>query len=141
MTAADWSGGATTDGGRAALDGDVCAHAVEFAYVHKAVFEDVFSDRCCSFCLGGEGHELGLHVGGKAGVLFGRDICGFELAAFRTVGADADVVLADVEADSGLLQLGDDGAEMGWVAAVDVEVSAGDCACDEEGSGFDAVGV
>ena len=38
-------------------------------------------------------------------------------------------------------ELGDEGAEVGGVAAVDVEVAAGDGAGDEEGAGLDAVGV
>ena len=47
-----------------------------------------------AFGLGGEGHVLGLHVGGEAGVFFGGDVGGFEVA----IGADADVVGADVDA-------------------------------------------
>ena len=48
---------------------------------------------------------------------------------------------ADVDADAALFELGDEGAEVAGVAAVDVEVAAGDGAGDEEGAGFDAVGV
>ena len=86
--------GLAADGGGAAADGDVGAHADEFLHVHEAVFEDVFGDGAGAFGLGGEGHVLGLHVGGEAGVLFGGDVGGFEVAA----GADADVVGADVDA-------------------------------------------
>ena len=87
--------GAAADGGGAAGDGDVRAHADELADVHEAVFEDVFGDDGGAFGLGGEGHELGLHVGGEAGVLLGGDVGGLEgVGAF---GADADVVGADVE--------------------------------------------
>src|SRR6185312_9893085 len=46
-----------------------------------------------------------------------------------------------LELDAALLELGDDGAEVSWIAAVDVEVAAGDGGGDEEGAGFDAVGV
>ncbi len=106
--------------------------------MHEAVFEDVFGDGGGAFGLGGEGHVLGLHVGGEAGVLFGGDVgCLMRLAA----GADADLVGADVELDAALLELGDEGAEVGGVAAVDVEVAAGDGSGDEEGAGLDAVGV
>ena len=100
MTAADSSGLRAADGGGAALHGDVRAHADEFLHVHEAVLEDVFGDGGGAFGLGGEGHELRLHVGGEAGVLFGGDVGGLERAA----GADADVVLADVDADAALLR-------------------------------------
>src|ERR1035441_6065736 len=90
----EWS--ASTDGGSAALHGDVRAHAVEFLHVHEAVLEDVFSDGGGAFGLGGERHVLRLHVGGEAGVLFGGDVGGLERAA----AADADVLLADVELDA-----------------------------------------
>ncbi len=55
--------------------------------------------------------------------------------------ADADGVLADVAADAALFELREQRAEMRGVAAVDVEIAAGDGAGDEEGSGLDAVGI
>ena len=137
MTAADSSLRGAADGGGAALHGDVGAHAVEFLHVHEAVLEDVFGDGGGAFGLGGEGHVLGLHVGGEAGVFFSGDVGGLERAA----GADADVVFADLDADAALFKLGDECAEVGGVAAVDVEVAAGDGAGDEEGAGLDAVGI
>ena len=130
-------GAFAADCGRASGDGDVRAHADEFLHMHEAVFEDVFGDGAGAFSLGGEGHVLGLHVGREAGVLFGGDVGGFELAA----GADADVVFADVDADTTLFEFGDERAEVLRFSAVDVEVAAGDGAGHEEGSGFDAVGV
>ena len=42
--------------------------------MHEAVFEDVFRDVRGAIALSEEGHELGLHVGGEAGVLFGGDV-------------------------------------------------------------------
>ncbi len=105
--------------------------------MHEAVLEDVFGDGGGAFGLGGERHELGLHVGGEAGVLFGGDVGGLERAA----AADADVFLAGLDADAALFELGDERAEVGGVAAVDVEVAAGDGAGHEEGAGLDAVGV
>ena len=66
--------GLAADGGGAAVDGDVGAHAVKLLNVHEAVLEDVFGDGGGAFGLGGEGHVLGLHVGGEAGVLFGGDV-------------------------------------------------------------------
>ena len=55
MTAADWSWVPAADGGGAAADGDVRAHAVEFADVHEAVFEDVFGDGGGAFGTGWRG--------------------------------------------------------------------------------------
>jgi hypothetical protein len=129
--------GLAADGGGAALDGDAGAHAVELLDVHEAIFEDVFGDVGGSIALGGEGHELGLHVGGEAGEFFGGDVGGLQFAA----GADADVVGTDFDFDAALFELGDERAEVEGLAAVDVEVAAGDGAGHEEGSGFDAVGV
>ena len=91
-----------------------------------------------AFALGGEGHVLRLHVGGEAGVFFGRDVDGFEVA----FAANAERVGADgVDARAGVGEPRDDCAEMSGVAVGDAEVAAGDCAGDEEGSGLDAVGV
>src|SRR5207302_2680187 len=87
--------------------------------------------------LSGEGHVLGLHVCGEAGVFFGGHIGGFEFAA----GANANVVPADVDFDAALFEFGDEGAEVFGLAAVDVEVAAGDGSGDEEGAGLDAVGI
>ena len=105
--------------------------------MHEAVFEDVFGDGGCAFGLGGEGHELGLHIGREAGVFFGGDVSCFELAT----AADADVVGADVDAYAALLEFGDECAEVFGFAGIDVEVSAGDGSREEEGASLDAVGV
>ena len=129
--------GSSADGGGAAVDGDVGAHAVEFLDVHEAIFKDVFGDGGGAFGLGGEGHELGLHVGGEAGVLLGGDVGGLEGSA----GADADTLCADVEADAALVEFSEQRSEVSGVAAVDVEVAAGDGAGHEEGAGLDAVRV
>ncbi len=63
------------------------------------------------------------------------------VAASLTAGADAHVLLADFEFDAAGFKLAEQRAEVLGVAAVDVEVAAGDGAGDEEGAGFDAVGV
>ena len=50
-------------------------------------FSKMFScDLADAFGLGGEGHVLGLHVGGKAGILFGGDVGGVDrsLPSLRT---------------------------------------------------------
>ncbi len=49
--------------------------------------------------------------------------------------------MRDVDADAALLELGDERAEVLGLAAVYVEVAAGDGTGEEEGSGLDAVGV
>jgi len=54
---------------------------------------------------------------------------------------DADFVLADVDLDAALFEFGDECAEVFGLAAIDVEVAAGDGSGDEEGAGFDAVGI
>ncbi len=101
-------------------------------------FSKIFSDDGAgAFGLSGKGHVLGLHVGGEAGVFFGGYVCGFEF----TAGTDANVVGADIDLDAALFEFGDESAEVLRFAAIDVEVSAGNGSCDEEGSGFDAVGV
>src|SRR5712671_7354025 len=64
------------DYGAAAVDGNVGAHADHFAGMEVAVLEDGFGDGGSSFGLGGEGHVLGLHVGGEAGIFLGGDIGG-----------------------------------------------------------------
>ncbi len=125
-------------GGGAAVDSDVRSHAVEFADVHEAVLEDVFGDGGGAFSLRREGHELGLHVGGEAGVFLGGDVGGLQRAAVR---ADADLFGANVELHAALFELGDERAKMRGVAAVDVEVAARDGSGHEEGAGLDAVGV
>ena len=51
------------------------------------------------------------------------------------------MIFAEGELDAHGFELGDEGAEVLGLAAVDVEVAAGDGAGDEEGAGFDAVGV
>ncbi len=105
--------------------------------MHEAVLENVFSDGGGAVGLGGEGHELGLHVGGEARVLLGGDVGGLEGAA----AAHADVLLAQLDADAALFELGDERAEVPGVAAVDVEVAASDGAGEQEGARLDAVGV
>ena len=130
--------GLAADGSVAALHRDVGPHAVELANVHETIFKDVLGNRGGAFGLGGEGHVLGLHVGGEAGIFLGGDVGGLE----RSVsGADADGLLAYVEADAAFFKFGDQGSEVSGFAGVDVEIAAGDGSRDEEGPGFDAVGV
>jgi len=105
--------------------------------MHKAIFKNILCHRAGTFGLGGEGHVLGLHIGGEARVLFRGHVGSLELAA----GADADVVGTDVDLDTTLFELGDERTEVLRLAAVDVEIATGDGSCDEEGSSFDAVGV
>src|SRR6185437_3932157 len=54
---------------------------------------------------------------------------------------NANVLLTDFELDAAGFELGDEGAEVRRVAAIDVEVAAGDGGSDEEGAGLDAVRI
>ncbi len=106
--------------------------------MHEAVLEDVFGNERRAFGLGGEGHVLRLHVGGEAGILLGGDVGGFERTARH---ATRSVSAPTSNAHAALLQLCDERAEMLGVAVGDDKVAAGDGSGDEEGSGFDAVGI
>jgi hypothetical protein len=65
---------------RFAVHFDIRAHADQLAHVHEAILEDVLFHRGGAFGLGGQGHVLRLHVGGEAGVFFGGDIVGLQIA-------------------------------------------------------------
>ena len=91
-----------------------------------------------AFGLGGQRHVLRLHVGGEAGVLFGGDVGGAQLA----VGAHAHRIGAEnIDAGAGLFQLGDDRAQMRRIAVGHDQVAAGDGAGDQKCSRLDAVGI
>ena len=67
-----------------------------------------------------------------------------EMSAARRlpVAADADRIGAEhIDARAGLLQLGDDGAEVSRVAVGHNQIAAGDGAGHQEGSRLDAVGI
>ena len=72
--------GDAADDGRGAMGVDAGTHAVEFRDVHEAVFENGFGDHRGAFGDRHQGHELGLHVGGKAGIGFGFDIGAAQVA-------------------------------------------------------------
>ena len=77
MTAADCSGRPAADGRGAAADGDVRSHTDSVRRTCMKRFSKMFSvTELGAVRLSKQGHELGLHVGGKAGVLFGGDVGG-----------------------------------------------------------------
>src|SRR5258705_9654960 len=101
--------GGAADYGAAAVDGDVGAHADHFAGVEVAILKDSFGDDGGPFGLRGEGHVLGLHVGGEAGIFFGGDVDGDKfLCRPDTEGR----LIKNVGMDPRLLQLGNNCAEM-----------------------------
>ena len=128
--------GATNDGA-AAVDGDMRTHAHHFAGVEETVLKNSFGDDGGSVGLRGEGHVLGLHVGGEAGVFLGGDVGGDEFVA--VVNADGGMV-TNVDGNADGLQLGDDGAEVGGIAVGDGDVAIGDGSSDEERASLDAIG-
>ena len=71
--------------------------------------------------MGGEGHELRLHVGGEAGIFFGVEVGGGE----RIVSHDADGRGGGFGFDAGRFEFADDGVEVSRIAGGDVEVAAG----------------
>src|SRR6267142_1981104 len=101
--------GGAADYGAAAVNGNVGTHADHFAGMEVAVLEDSFGDDGSSFGLRGEGHVLGLHVGGEAGIFLGGDVGGDK--CFCRPDTERRFI-KNVGMDSRLLQLGNDRAEM-----------------------------
>ena len=64
-----------------AIDANVSAEALQLDRVHEAILEDGLSDHRSTVSHGVDGHELGLHVGGKGGVRRGTDRHRLELRA------------------------------------------------------------
>src|SRR6267142_1918025 len=125
------------DYGAAAVDGNVGAHADHLAGVEVAVLEDRFGDDGSSFGLGGEGHVLGLHVGGEAGIFLGGDV-GADKFSCRPDTQRG--FIEDVGVNASLLQLGNDRAEMIGCAVSYGQIAASDGARDQERACFDAIG-
>ena len=88
--------------------------------------------------LRGQRHVLRLHVGGKAGILFGGDVGGAQLRR----GAHAHRIGAEhIDARAGFVELGDHGAQVRRIAVGHGQIAAGDGAGDQKCSRLDAVGV
>ena len=126
----------TANGCATAFNPDIRAHAQHFLRVHEAVFEDIFRDDRRAFGLRGQRHELRLHVGRKARVLFGVDIGGFEW----TITLHADAVAGFCDLNSGLFEFLKYSSEMTGITSGHVQVAAGQRSGDDEGTCFDAVG-
>src|SRR5258708_21027479 len=99
--------GGAADYGAAAVNGNVGTHADHFAGMEVGVLKNGFGDDGSSFGLGGEGHVLGLHVGGEAGIFFGGDVGGNKF--FCRPDTERRFI-KNVRRDSRLLQLGNDRA-------------------------------
>jgi hypothetical protein len=76
ITVAPSSFGDAGDEGRVAVDLDVGTEADQFHGVHEAVFENRFAHHGGALGDRVDGHELGLHVGGKGRVGRGADADG-----------------------------------------------------------------
>ena len=71
------------DDGLTAFDADVGAHARQLLGVHEAILENGFGDEGDALGLGHQGHELGLQIGGEAGVFLGGDVDGAQSSCRR----------------------------------------------------------
>ena len=100
----------------AALQPDVGAHARQFLGVHEAVFEDRFGDDGDPLGLRHQRHVLRLQIGGEAGMLLGGDV---DAAQLRRRTRTRSVPGAGSSLHAGLLQLGDQRAQMFRLAAGD----------------------
>src|SRR5581483_1824474 len=69
--------------GASSFNLDVGAHAHQFLGVHKAILENVLRNHRSPVGLGGQRHVLRLHVGGKAGILFGDHIGSPQMAVAK----------------------------------------------------------
>src|SRR5579863_1708543 len=129
-------GSLAADDGAATFDFYVGSHADQFLSVHETVFENIFGDDRRAFGLREQGHELGLAVGGEAGMLFGGHIGGGE----RIVAHDADGIGGEFGLDADFVKFAEERAQVRGIASGDVEIASGHGAGDDEGSGLDAVG-
>jgi len=104
--------------------------------VHKAVLEDGFGDFAGPLGDAVQGHELSLHVGGKARV-FG----GAKALCFQTpLAADADKALARLDLGTSGLQFLDHRLEMVGTRVAQHHVATGGRNGAQKGTGLDAVG-
>ena len=135
----DRGAGQTADSahhGRMAGDLDVRAHAHQLQHVHEAVLEDAFFHHAGAFGQAHQGHDLGLHVGGEAGVGAGLHVRAAQHAL--VAGQHAFGALFDGQAHA--FQLGDDGFQLGEGAVFEQQLAAGDAGRHQKGAGLDAVG-
>ena len=137
MTGAPLSGVGPVTIGDIALDGDVRAHALHFAGMQIAIFEDGFADVRHALGLRGKRHELRLHVCGEAGIFLGSDVGGHQLfRGFDAQGARA--FAANVHA--AFLSLSMSAPRWLGIAVFEQQFAAGDGPGDEKSAGLDAVG-
>ena len=104
--------------------------------MHEAVFEDFFLNGAGALGQDHEGHDLGLHVGGKTGIGAGGHVHAAQVAA----AADGDAVFVRFEGYAHFAHFGHDGGKLLDGAAFDVAFAAGDGGGGQKGAGLDAVG-
>lgn len=125
---------ALDDGGGPFLT-DSGAHAVEFADMEEAIGEDALGDDADAVSQAEQSHELGLEVGGEAGVWLGRHFHGIQAA--RAVNEDGAVLALDANAD--FIETIGDGNEVIQITVFELEFSIGDGSGEDECAAFDAV--
>ena len=129
---------ASSDCCRATVDGDIRAHPDQLLNVHETIFEDVLAHLRDAFGLRGEGHVLGLHIRGKAGVFLSGYVGCLEIA----VGPYANRVMTEnVDASASFLQLAYHSSHVRRVAVSDDQISGGDRSRHQKCSGFDSVWI
>ena len=126
------------DGGGAAVDLDVRAHADQFLNVHEAVLEDVLGDGADvpSAWVARAMYCACMSVGkpGYSSVVMSAALSGLSPRTRTRIRRCRRLRRRHCSS----LAIGRRG---GGIAAVDVEIASGDGSGDEEGAGFDAVGI
>ncbi len=106
------------DDGRAAIDADVRAHALELVHMHEAVLKDRLRHAARAFGNRQHGHELRLHVRRETRIWHRLDVDGLRLL----VAAHTDAVDVLFNRDAGFLELCDDGLQMLADGVFDIDV-------------------
>ena len=112
-------------------------HALQLRSVHETVFEDGFDDVRFPGRLRHQRHELGLHVGRKAGVFPCRDIDGAQLGA---AAHDQRGIVGGGNFAAGLLHLFQHGLQMRAIRAFQAQFIPDERPGNQKGAGFDPVG-
>ena len=92
------------DNGGLALHVDVGAHAAKLVHVAEAVFVDLVGEEAGALCETETACDLGLHVGGVAGVGESGNVGGAEALFGGTGNADIFVAFGNFNADLGKLR-------------------------------------
>ena len=125
------------DDRRRAFLADAAAHAVQFAHVQEAVGEDPLGDHADAVGQAQQRHELGLQVGGEAGIGLGGHLDGVQPPRWttrRSSRSRRSMLHAD------LLQPVDHRDQVVEVAVLQFQFAVGDGGGDHERAALDAVG-